>query len=217
MPLIFASVASGKTLLERVEERGKWPDPARRWCTSDFKAGPIERELRRYLKAHPRFRGIVFNAMGLRRDESAARARRLPWARSERNSRAGRQWFDWLPIFDLTADQVFRVVRDAGLTPHPAYRMGMSRLSCVFCIMASRADLRIAAQLQPALYRRYVELEERIDHTLSPSGPPLPAVTGVPMQPTPPPPSRARPARPSERGLSHISLRWPRLFGQPGG
>ena len=34
VPLIMARVASGKTLLERVEERGQWPDPAQRWCTS---------------------------------------------------------------------------------------------------------------------------------------------------------------------------------------
>ena len=51
VPLIFAQVASGKTLLERVEERGLWPSSKARWCTSDFKAGPIRRELRRYLKA----------------------------------------------------------------------------------------------------------------------------------------------------------------------
>ena len=67
-----------------------------------------------------------------------------------------------------------------------AYAAGMSRLSCVFCIMASRADLYTAAQLQPALYRRYVSLEERIGHTLSPSGVPLsdrPAspVSGLPI------------------------------------
>ena len=75
----------------------------------------------------------------------------------------------------------------------------------MFCIMASRADLRTAAQLQPALYRRYVELEERIGHTLSPSGRPLPAVTGVPVRPTAPPPFRAPPTRPSERDLSDTS------------
>ena len=61
----------------------------------------------------------------------------------------------------------------------------MSRLSCVFCIMASHADLRTAAPLQPALYRRYVRLEERIGHTLSPTGVPLPALTGVPVEPDP--------------------------------
>ena len=41
VPLIFAPVASGQTLLERIEQRGQFPDPARRWCTSDFKRGPI--------------------------------------------------------------------------------------------------------------------------------------------------------------------------------
>ena len=113
VPLILAHTASGKSLLERVEERGQWPDPARRWCTSDFKAGLIERELRRYLVANPRFEGRLVSAMGLRRDESAARAKRVPWKRNDRNSRAGRQWFDWLPVFDLSTDDVFRVIRDA--------------------------------------------------------------------------------------------------------
>ena len=47
VPLILAPVASGKTLLERVEERGKWPSSSIRWCTSDFKTSPIQRELRR--------------------------------------------------------------------------------------------------------------------------------------------------------------------------
>ena len=50
--------------------------------------------------------------------------------------------------------------------------------------MASRADLYTAAQLQPALYRRYVSLEERIGHTLSPSGVPLSDLTGIPGQRT---------------------------------
>ena len=36
VPLIFAHTASGKTLLDRVEERGKWPGPRARFCTRDF-------------------------------------------------------------------------------------------------------------------------------------------------------------------------------------
>ena len=64
-PLILASVASGKTLLQRAEERGKFPGPRHRWCTGDFKSSPIARELRRYLKAHPRFEGRLISAMGL--------------------------------------------------------------------------------------------------------------------------------------------------------
>ena len=183
VPLILAPVASGKTLLDRVEERGKWPSNSIRWCTSDFKTGPIERELRRYLAAHPRFGGRLVNAMGMRADESAARARKIPWRRNERMSVAGREVFDWLPVFDLSTDEVFRVIRDAGQSPHWAYAAGMSRLSCSFCILAARADLRRAAELRPGLYARYVDLERRINHTLSPSRVALPELTGIPVDP----------------------------------
>ena len=94
---------------------------------------------------------------------------------------AGREVFDWLPIFDLSTEDVFRVIRDAGRTPHWAYAADMPRLSCSFCILASRADLRRAAELRLDLYRTYAELERRIGHTLSPTCRPLPEVTGVPL------------------------------------
>ena len=179
VPLIFAPIASGKTLLERVEERGLWPSNSARWCTSDFKTGPIQRELRRYVKAHPRFGGRLVNAMGMRAEESPARARKTPWRRNDRMSVAGREVFDWLPVFDLSTADVFRVIRNAGQSPHWAYAAGMSRLSCSFCILASGADLRRAAELRPGLYRTYAELERRIGHTLSPSRVPLPQLTGI--------------------------------------
>ncbi len=183
VPLIFAHTASGKTLLDRVEERGKWPGPRARFCTRDFKISPIERELRRYLKDHPRFAGRIVSAVGIRRDESSARSKRIPWARSDRNSRAGRKWFDWLPIFDLTVDDVFRVIREAGQSPHWVYTKGLSRCSCSFCLFSSRSELRRAAELRPLLYKKYVTTERRIGHTLSPSGIPLPALTGIPADP----------------------------------
>ena len=144
---ILAPIASGKDLLKRVAERGMWSSNSARWCTSDHKVGPIERELRRYLKTHPCFAGLVVNAMGMRASGSPARSRLVPWRRNDRNSRAGREWFDWLPVFALTTRNVFRIIRDAGQKPHWAYAAGMSRVSCSFCILASRADLRRAAEL----------------------------------------------------------------------
>lgn len=178
VPLILAPIASGKTLLERVEERGMWPSSSCRWCTSDFKRGPIERELRWYLKSHRRYGDLIISAMGMCALESPARAKRPLWQRSERLSRAGRQGFNWLPIHNLTAEQVFRIIREAGQEPHWAYAAGMSRLSCSFCILSSGADLRRAAELRPELYRDYAALEDRIGHTLSPTGVPLRRLTG---------------------------------------
>ena len=113
VPLILAPVTSGKSLLDSIEERGRFPSASVLWCTSSQKRAPIERELRRYLKAHPQFGGRLVNAMGMRAEESAARASKLPWKRNDRNSRAGRSWFDWLPIFGLTETQVFDVIRAA--------------------------------------------------------------------------------------------------------
>ncbi len=168
-----------KTLLEMVERRGMWPSPGQRQCTSDLKRGPIERTIRRYLKAHPEFGGLVVNCMGIRAEESTARSKQKPFRFHAGNSKAGREWYDWLPIFDMSKEDVFALIDEAGQKPHWAYAAGMSRLSCVFCIMANRSDLRTAANLNPDLYSRYVRLERQIGHTLSMDGRGLEEVTGI--------------------------------------
>lgn len=156
---------SRKTFFEMVEHRGMFPSPTLRQCTSDLKRNPIEREIRRYLASHPQYRGRVVNCMGIRADESASRAKAIAFKRNPKNSKAGRDWYDWLPIHDMATREVFATIARAGQSPHPAYAAGMTRLSCCFCIMASRADLRTAARLKPELYARYVATERRLGHT----------------------------------------------------
>lgn len=168
-----------KTFLQMVKHRGMWPSPGQRQCTSDLKRGPIERTIRRYLKANPRFNGLIVNCMGIRADESPARKKQQPFRLNNRNSKAGREWYDWLPIFDWTEQDVFSAIENAGQKPHWAYAEGMSRLSCSFCIMANKSDLRTAARLRPELYREYVQLERNIDHTMSMNGLGLEKVTGI--------------------------------------
>lgn len=154
-----------KTFFQMVERRGMFPSPQQRQCTSDLKRGPIEREIRRYLASHPQFRGLVVNCMGLRAAESGPRALLATFKRSTRNSVAGREWYEWLPIHELSTAEVFSAIARAGQQPHWAYAAGMSRLSCCFCIMGNRADTQTAARLNPELYRRYVETERRIGKT----------------------------------------------------
>jgi 3'-phosphoadenosine 5'-phosphosulfate sulfotransferase (PAPS reductase)/FAD synthetase len=177
LPII--SCKSKRTFLQMVEERGMWPSPQQRQCTSDLKRGPIDREVRRFLAAHPQFNGLVVSCMGLRAQESSSRAKAETFKINKRNSIAGREWYDWLPIHELTVDQVFETIAAAGQEPHWAYKAGMSRLSCVFCIMASQHDLRTAAGLRPELYREYVELERKIGHTMNMAGKSLEEVTGI--------------------------------------
>lgn len=184
----FLVAQATKTFIEMVERRFEsrpdapsWPSPEYRQCTSDLKRDPINREVRRYLKAHPEFGGLVVHCIGLRAQESAKRAKATTWKVNKRESVAGRQVFEWLPIHHLSEAEVRQVVADAGQELHWAYAKGMSRLSCVFCIMANEADLTIAAQENPDLYRRYVHLERRTGYTMSMSGRSLEEVTGIPV------------------------------------
>ena len=164
LPLVITRAR--RTLLQMIEERGMFPSPQQRQCTSDLKRGPIERAIRHHLKAHPEFNGLVVNCMGMRAQESASRSKLTTFKLSAKNSVAGREWYDWLPIHDLTALQVFAMIANAGQEPHWAYAAGMTRLSCCFCIMASQADLTTAARLNPTLYKRYVQLERKTGRSM---------------------------------------------------
>jgi 3'-phosphoadenosine 5'-phosphosulfate sulfotransferase (PAPS reductase)/FAD synthetase len=176
-PLIFARAK--KTFFEMVEHRGMFPSPKYRQCTSDLKRNPIEREIRKFLASNSQFGGLIVNCMGMRAEESSGRAKLATLKINPKNSVAGREWYDWLPIHDWLVGDVFKTIADSGQEPHWAYAAGMSRLSCCFCIMANQSDLTTAAKLNPMMYARYVATERRLNFTLSPSLKTLPELTGV--------------------------------------
>ena len=147
-------------LLDIVARRGMFPSPAQRWCTSDLKRSPIEKLLR------ATGRKLIVNCTGLRAEESPNRAKKASFQRSERNSKAGRDWYEWLPIQDMTEAEVFASIAAAGQKPHWAYAAGMKRLSCILCIFSSDSDLRLGATLNPAVYQRYVAAEKATGHVM---------------------------------------------------
>ena len=164
-------VRANKSLLDMVRHRfttkptvPSWPSPATRQCTSDLKRNPIQKFIRRDLKA--RGQTLAVNCVGLRAEESSARARRSEWATHRALSRAGRTVWDWNVVHSLTTAEVWATIRDAGQTPHWAYATGNERLSCVFCIMASRNDLANGRQQRPELYQEYIQLEQETGWTM---------------------------------------------------
>lgn len=176
--------SAAKTLLDMVAhnsrrhaaagtpEKPVWPSPSTRQCTSDLKRGPIERTIRALVEERKE-RGdtgwnLVVNCMGMRAEESPNRAKLTTFKLSTSNSKAGREWYDWLPIHAMRIGEVFATIASAGQKPHVAYAHGMSRFSCCFCVMASEKDLQKAAQLSltnpelfndPNCYRTYVKTE----------------------------------------------------------
>jgi 3'-phosphoadenosine 5'-phosphosulfate sulfotransferase (PAPS reductase)/FAD synthetase len=155
-----------KTLLGMVEERGMWPSSSCRQCTSDLKRSPIMKFIRhdvRSRQTNPQ--KLAINCMGIRAEESAARAKKQPIRFNVSESCNVRDVWDWMPIFDLSTEEVFQEIEAAGQKPFWTYERN-ERLSCVFCIMGSVNDLRHGAERNPELYQQYVELEQKIGHTM---------------------------------------------------
>lgn len=165
-------------LLERIEARGAFPDAARRWCTSDFKRSPVHTLLTRLVAERrngdgavrgpdgslERRRVRILNCMGMRAQESPARAKRSPFRIDARASNGKRHIDEWLPIHDWPEEDVWTRIASAGTRHHPAYDLGMPRLSCSFCVLASRGALVRAARLRPDLAEDYRAVEERTGH-----------------------------------------------------
>ncbi|MEJ7807046.1 MAG: phosphoadenosine phosphosulfate reductase family protein, partial [Telluria sp.] len=97
---------SRRGLLQMIEERGMFPSPSQRQCTSDLKRNPIERTIRQYVAervaqyptpeaATAAGARIIVNCMGMRAQESSGRSKLTAFKFSERNSKAGREWYDW--------------------------------------------------------------------------------------------------------------------------
>jgi 3'-phosphoadenosine 5'-phosphosulfate sulfotransferase (PAPS reductase)/FAD synthetase len=158
-------VVAGKTFFDMVERRGMFPSPKYRQCTSDLKRDPIEKAIRHHIKDN-NLDGLIVNCMGMRAEESAGRAKAKVFKFNKRNSKAGREWYDYLPIHKWSEAEVYGEISNAGEAVHWAYHMGMDRLSCQFCIMASTEDLKVAATLAPENYKKVVDLEKKINYTM---------------------------------------------------
>jgi 3'-phosphoadenosine 5'-phosphosulfate sulfotransferase (PAPS reductase)/FAD synthetase len=107
----------------------------------------------------------ILNVMGMRAEESPARAKKQAFEFDKSASNGRRQVYNWLPIHDWTVEQVWANIRQTGVRYHRAYDLGMPRLSCCFCIFAPEHALRIAGHHNPELLAEYVKVEREIGHT----------------------------------------------------
>jgi 3'-phosphoadenosine 5'-phosphosulfate sulfotransferase (PAPS reductase)/FAD synthetase len=161
---------NGGDLLDHIEKRGMWPSNKARYCTSDYKRAPVRTLMTRLVEERgwkagdPKMR--ILNCMGLRAQESPARSKREPFSHDESASNKTKRHVDeWLPIHSWSEQEVWRRIYQSGVPHHPAYDLGMKRLSCVFCVFAPDHQLVLAAEHNPALFHDYVEAEKRMGHT----------------------------------------------------
>jgi 3'-phosphoadenosine 5'-phosphosulfate sulfotransferase (PAPS reductase)/FAD synthetase len=166
--LRFEVVARGQNdLLDHIEARGMFPSSEARYCTSDHKRGPIRKLMTALVRELSLDRPArILNCMGLRAQESPARAKKEAFRYDQPASGKGtvRQVWEWLPILDMTLDEVWADIRSSGVAHHAAYDLGMPRLSCCFCVLSTKSALVLAAQHNPELAAEYAAVEVRIGH-----------------------------------------------------
>lgn len=155
-------------LLTQVEQRGKWPSPTNRFCTSHHKTNQVAK-LMTALATEQRAAGArrvrILDCQGLRAEESPARAKLVPYFYRQEASNGRRQVDTWLPLHTWTTAQVWARIRATGTRYHRAYDLGMPRLSCCFCIYSSPDALLLAGHHNRALLDQYAAVEQRIGHT----------------------------------------------------
>lgn len=143
-----------------------WPSSAARYCTSDNKRDVAAKFLTERVRELNLGRQVrILNCMGFRAQESTARAKREVLTLDKRNTNGKREVWTWLPIHSWSADRVWARIKASGVPYHPAYDMGMPRLSCRFCVLASKSALVLSAQLNPELAQEYADLEEKMGCT----------------------------------------------------
>lgn len=130
-----------------------------RICTSEMKTAIIARDLVRRFSQQ-----TILSVSGIRREESSGRAK-APVAKVQPklfSASFRTSGLDWHPILEWTVSDVVDYLRVKNFPLHEAYsRYGSSRVSCAFCVLASRRDLAAAAHCPDnhELYRELVRLE----------------------------------------------------------
>jgi 3'-phosphoadenosine 5'-phosphosulfate sulfotransferase (PAPS reductase)/FAD synthetase len=117
--------------------KGMFPSRMTRFCTEELKIWP-------FLAWAEGVDADVINAVGVRAEESAARASMPEW--EHMRDRRGKEIGEievWRPILRWSEEEVIAVHRRYGLRPCPLYLRGAARVGCWPCIQAGKAELRM--------------------------------------------------------------------------
>lgn len=136
-----------------IRKKGMFPGRLHRYCTSELKVKPINAWMDRHDQD---FIGVV--ALGIRADESAARANLPEWTFSD----AGIDRPVWRPLIAWSLDDVIAIHRRHGLAPNPLYLRGASRVGCWPCIYAAKSDIRMVADETPERIETISNLEREL-------------------------------------------------------
>ena len=132
-------------------KKGMFPSRVRRWCTQGLKVYPA----RDYLLARE---DEVVNVVGIRAQESAARALMLEWEYS-----GAFECDVWRPLIDWSEEEVIAIHQRNGVRPCRLYlEHGATRVGCYPCVFARKSELRMMADYSAPRLEVLADLEKEV-------------------------------------------------------
>lgn len=138
------------------------PDLSKRWCSAYLKIDVMKRAICNQARFNGR-RILVLT--GERAQESAARAKYAQF-QPHTTSNSKRHVDQLRPIHSWTEQEVWDIMRRHGVNPHPAYRLGWSRLSCAMCIYGGANQWASVKAVMPERFARVAQLEVQFGKTI---------------------------------------------------
>lgn len=148
-------VGSPGGMVAKIRARAGFPGRMQRWCTMELKIEP----LRAYHDALIEATGVeTVSAMGVRADESEARAKMPEWA-DEPETRGSWGGYVWRPLLRWSIADVLGIHNRHGIKVNPLYQEGHDRVGCYPCIHERKESIAIIARRRPERIDEIRELE----------------------------------------------------------
>lgn len=155
------------------------PDLSVRWCSSYLKISVCAAAISNQSRFDTQ---RVLVVTGERAEESAARAK-YQIAEPHRTHTQTRIVWHWRPIHGWCERRVWDLIAKYRVNPHPGYRLGFGRLSCLLCVFASPNQWASASVVAPQRVIKIAKYEKSFGVTLRRDGPIENAVRrGVPYK-----------------------------------
>lgn len=166
--IIECGVAGGQrgTLSTRLKFPQVSADLRVRWCSAYLKIDVCTMAINNQARFN-NSRTLVIS--GERAEESPARAKYNTFEpdRSDNRNGAKKRHVDrWRPVHKWLEADVWEIIARYMVNPHPAYRMGWGRLSCMFCIFGSANQFASANVVDSHRLQKLINYERIFNHSI---------------------------------------------------
>jgi 3'-phosphoadenosine 5'-phosphosulfate sulfotransferase (PAPS reductase)/FAD synthetase len=137
-----------------------------RWCSAYLKIDVGATALRNQIRFN---NSRTLFISGERAEESASRAKYNtlePDRTDNRDGRTGRHVDRWRPVHKWSEQKVWNIIERWAINPHPAYKLGWGRVSCMNCIFGSNNQCASSRQIAPKATEKIAHYEIEFETTI---------------------------------------------------